>query len=50
MGKGNGEITEYSSRRQSVMRDDKENKFLIAILRVCSSFTKFESLDIFRTL
>jgi hypothetical protein len=50
MGKGTGEVTVYSSRSQSVMRDHRENKFLIAIQRVCLSFTKFECLDIFRTM
>lgn len=34
MGKGTGDVTEYSSRCHSLMRDDRENKFVIAILRV----------------
>jgi len=50
MGKGTGEVTEYSSMCQSVMSDDRENTFFVAVLRVCSCFTKFERLDIFRTV
>jgi hypothetical protein len=50
MGKGTGEVTEYSSMCQSVMSDDRQNIFLIAIVRVCPSFNKFERLDIFRTV